>query len=301
MPFALYTPVASALDRVAGCGIRWRGRQCRGTKEAFVTASAGAGLSVVDVGMIYRRGSQVTTALVGCTLEVPVGGWASLIGPSGCGKSTLLRILSDIVQPTSGRASLGGRSPADARAERAFALVSQQSVMLPWRKLLANVELGLEVMQMPRPERRRRAQEALERVGLQGFENAYPFELSGGMRQRAAIARALTLKPRFLLLDEPFGALDELTREKLNFELLRILTETSATMLLVTHSIVEAIILSDTVAVMSSRPGRISHCVEIAFGRDRSVAMRDDPRFAAYEAELRHALATGPDLVPLVA
>jgi NitT/TauT family transport system ATP-binding protein len=252
------------------------------------------GISVVDVGMTYRRDDQVTQALVGCSLEVPQGGWATLIGASGCGKSTLLRILSDIVRPSSGVATLGGQTPAQARAERSFALVSQQSVMLPWRKLLPNVELALEVARVDRAERRRRAQAAIDMVGLRGFENAYPTELSGGMRQRAAIARALTLRPRFLLMDEPFGALDELTREKLNFELLRILHETGATMLLVTHSISEAVILSDSVAVMSARPGRISHRVAIGFGHDRTPAMRDDPRFAAYEAELRHALAATP-------
>jgi NitT/TauT family transport system ATP-binding protein len=260
-----------------------------------------AGIAVRDVDMTYRRGDQVTAALVGCTLEVRAGGWASLIGPSGCGKSTLLRILSDIVVPSAGQVALGGLSPAEARAARAFALVSQQSVMLPWRKVLANVELGLEVARVAPAERRRRAREALEMVGLAGFENAYPFELSGGMKQRAAIARALTLRPRFLLLDEPFGALDELTREKLNFELLRILKETAATMLLVTHSIGEAIILSDVVAVMTPRPGRISHRVAIGFGHDRSASLRDDPQFAAYEAELRHALSGGPPAMSLVA
>ena len=244
--------------------------------------------------MTYRGGKQVTQALAGCSLEVPEGGWASLIGASGCGKSTLLRILADIVKPTEGRVAMGGRTPAQARAERSFALVSQQSVLLPWRRVLANVELGLEVARVDRTERRRRAQAALEMVGLRGFEQAYPTELSGGMRQRAAIARALTLRPRVLLMDEPFGALDELTREKLNFELLRILRETGATLLLVTHSISEAIILSDEVAVMSPRPGRISHRVAIGFGHDRSAAMRDAPAFAAYERELRHALAGEP-------
>jgi len=247
--------------------------------------------------MTYRRGRQVTQALVGCSLDVPQGGWATLIGASGCGKSTLLRILSDIVRPTGGVATLGGQTPARARANRDFALVSQQSVMLPWRKLLPNVELALEVARVAPGERRRRAREAIEMVGLHGFENAYPSELSGGMKQRAAIARALTLRPRFLLMDEPFGALDELTREKLNFELLRILRETGATMLLVTHSISEAVILSDTVAVMSSRPGRISHRLDIAFGHDRGPDIRDDTMFAAYEAELRHALS-GPRLEP---
>jgi NitT/TauT family transport system ATP-binding protein len=249
------------------------------------------GISVVNVGMTYRRDAQLTQALVGCSLEVPQGGWATLIGASGCGKSTLLRILSDIVQPTSGMVTLAGQSPAEARAERSFALVSQQSVLLPWRKLLANVELALEVAHVGKAERRARAEQAIEMVGLRGFEHAYPSELSGGMRQRAAIARALTLRPRFLLMDEPFGALDELTREHLNFELLRILRETAATMLLVTHSISEAVILSDTVAVMSARPGRISHRVEIGFGHHRTPAMRDSPAFAAHEAELRHALA----------
>ena len=240
--------------------------------------------------MTYRRGNLNTAALSGCSLDVPVGGWASLIGASGCGKSTLLRIMADLVAPTAGHVGVGGVSPAAARALRSFALVSQQSVLLPWRKILANVELGLEVARVPAAERRRRAEEAIALVGLAGFENAYPAELSGGMRQRAAIARALTLKPRFLLMDEPFGALDEITREKLNFELLRILQETGATLLLVTHSISEAIILSDEVAVMTPRPGRISHRVAVRFGRDRSPAIRDDPRFPLYESELRHAL-----------
>jgi NitT/TauT family transport system ATP-binding protein len=256
------------------------------------------GISVSDVGMTYRRGTQVTQALVGCSLEVPQGGWATLIGASGCGKSTLLRILTDIVQPTSGTATLGGLTPAQARASRSFALVSQQSVLLPWRKLLANVELALEVARMDRAERRKRAEQAIEMVGLRGFEQAYPSELSGGMRQRAAIARALTLRPKFLLMDEPFGALDELTREHLNFELLRILRETNATMLLVTHSITEAVILSDTVAVMSARPGRISQLVTIGFGHDRRPEIRDNPAFIAHEATLRHALAGRPALSP---
>jgi NitT/TauT family transport system ATP-binding protein len=248
------------------------------------------GLVARHLGMTYRRGKQSTTALVDCDLHVPEGSWASLIGSSGCGKSTLLRILAGIVTPTAGEASLGGMTPDEARASRNYALVSQQSVMLPWRKLLANVELGLEVARVSRSERRKRAEEAIEMVGLTGFEDAYPTELSGGMRQRAAIARALTLRPRYLLMDEPFGALDELTREKLNFELLRVLNETKATMLLVTHSIAEAVILSDKVVVMSPRPGRIVRQIEVSFGHDRTSAIRDDSAFTAYEAELRHAL-----------
>lgn len=249
------------------------------------------GLSIQDVDMVFRRGNQTVTALSGCTLDVPAGSWVSLIGASGCGKSTLLRILSDIVKPTSGKALLGGLTPAEARAARRFALVSQSAVMLPWRKVLGNVELGLEVAKVDRKERQRRAQEAIEMVGLQGFEKAYPFELSGGMRQRAAIARALTLRPSFLFMDEPFGALDELTRDRLNFELLRILQETKATLLLVTHSISEAIILSDTVVVMSPRPGRITRMINVDFGHDRTPAIRDDLRFSQLDSEVRHALS----------
>ncbi|WP_284945647.1 ABC transporter ATP-binding protein [Acidisoma cladoniae] len=260
------------------------------TSRAQTATVRADGLSIQNVEMVYRRGSQTVTALSGCDLEVAAGSWVSLIGASGCGKSTLLRILSDIVKPTAGTALLGGMTPAQARASRRFALVSQNAVMLPWRKVLGNVELGLEVARVDRAERRRRAEAAIEMVGLKGFEKAYPSELSGGMRQRAAIARALTLKPAYLFMDEPFGALDELTRDRLNFELLRILEETKATLLLVTHSISEAIILSDTVVVMSPRPGRITRRIDVDFGHHRTPEMRDDPRFGRLEAEVRHAL-----------
>ena len=260
------------------------------TARAAVPMMRPDGLSVRDVEMVYRRGNQTVTALSRCNLDIAAGSRVSLIGASGCGKSTLLRILADIVKPTSGAALLGGMTPAEARAARRFALVSQSAVMLPWRKVLGNVELGLEVARVDRAERRRRAREAIKMVGLEGFETAYPSELSGGMRQRAAIARALTLRPAYLFMDEPFGALDELTRDRLNFELLRILEETKATLLLVTHSISEAIILSDMVAVMSPRPGRITHRVDVGFGHHRTPEMRDDPRFGRLEAEIRHAL-----------
>jgi NitT/TauT family transport system ATP-binding protein len=270
----------SGLPRAASSAVKW-------TPSSRARAD---GLSIENVEMIYRRGSQTVTALSGCNLEIPAGSWVSLIGASGCGKSTLLRILSDIVKPTGGRVLLGGRTPAEARAERRFALVSQSAVMLPWRKVLGNVELALEVAKAPSSERRRRAEEAIEMVGLKGFEKAYPVELSGGMRQRAAIARALTLRPSYLFMDEPFGALDEMTRDRLNFELLRILEETKATLLLVTHSISEAVILADTVVVMSPRPGRITRCIAVNFGHAREPSIRDDPGFIRLESEVRHAL-----------
>ena len=271
------------------------------TRTAMPRRARADGISIENVEMVYRRGQHEVHALKRCNLEIAAGSWVSLIGASGCGKSTLLRILSDIVHPTSGQALLGGLTPAEARAARRFALVSQHAVMLPWRRVLGNVELALAVARVPKAERQRRAQEALEMVGLKGFEKAYPAELSGGMRQRAAIARALTLKPAYLFMDEPFGALDELLREHLNFELLRILEETKATLLLVTHSISEAIILSDKVVVMSPRPGRITRQIDIGFGHDRHPTIRDDPRFGRLESEIRHALGhsgTDEDLPP---
>lgn len=250
-------------------------------------------IEVRHLDKTYRRQGSAVHALADCTLEVPAGGWATLIGASGCGKSTLLRVLADVVRPSAGSVSLCGMSPREARASRSFALVSQQAALLPWRKLAANVELGLEIVGIDKAERRRRAAEAIELVGLSGFEASYPHELSGGMRQRAAIARALALRPRVLLMDEPFGALDELTRGRMNLELLRILEETSATLLLITHSIAEAVMLSDTVFVMSPRPGRIVCSFDVGFGHDRGPQTREDPDFARLESGLRHALETG--------
>ncbi|MEU4311121.1 ATP-binding cassette domain-containing protein [Nocardia sp. NPDC024068] len=248
------------------------------------------GIRVSDVSMVYRRGHAQTAALDGCSFEIPEGSRTSLIGPSGCGKSTLLRIVADIVDGATGRAAVGGLSPRQARLEQKIALVGQTSGMLEWRKLTGNVALGLEMTSVPRKERLERVHHAIELVGLKGFEDRYPHELSGGMRQRAAIARALALRPRFLLMDEPFGALDEITRLRLNFELLRILEEQGTTLLLVTHSITEAVLLSDRVLVMSPRPGRITHTYDIDFGHHRTAELREDPRFLAHEARLRSAL-----------
>jgi NitT/TauT family transport system ATP-binding protein len=253
-------------------------------------AQKSAGLHAKGVNVVYERSGQRTQALDDCSLDIPRGCWATLIGASGCGKSTLLRVFADIVQPTSGEVRLHGVSPAEARKNRLYALVQQGSTMLPWRNVIDNVALGLELGGVSREERQGRATDALQLVGLKGFEKSYPSELSGGMRQRAAIARALTLRPRFLLMDEPFGALDEITRDRLQFELMRILEETDATLLLVTHSISEAVILSDKVVVMTPRPGRIKEVMDVDFGRGRTSDIRLDPRFAQYEQHLRLAL-----------
>lgn len=247
-------------------------------------------VEVRGVSMVYQRRGSDVLAVEGCTFSASPGQRISIIGPSGCGKSTVLRMLADIIRPTSGEVRVGGLSPHHARKARAFALVSQQSVMLPWRRLAENVGLGLEVTRAERGQRRAAVQDAIDLVGLTGFERHYPAELSGGMRQRGAIARALTLSPDVLLMDEPFGALDEFTRQRLNFELLRILDDSRATLVLITHSIAEAIMLSDTVFVMSGRPGRIVARLDVELSA-RAPDTRDDPAFHRYEHQLRLALA----------
>jgi NitT/TauT family transport system ATP-binding protein len=243
-----------------------------------------------DVHMVFGAGDEQTVALAGCSIEVKAGEHAAIIGPSGCGKSTLLRIFANIVEATSGEVLVGGQSPSAARKAKAYSFVFQNSVMLPWRTLRENVELAMEMSPISKAERHERAAGLIDLVGLSGFETRYPNQLSGGMRQRGAIARALTMSPQFLFMDEPFGALDEITRERLNFELLRILSATSATLLLVTHSISEAVILSDRVFVMTPRPGRISQVVETNLPRERTADVRDWPEFQHCESVLRHAL-----------
>jgi NitT/TauT family transport system ATP-binding protein len=200
-------------------------------------------------------------ALDGIDLEVGAGEFVSLIGPSGCGKSTLLRIVADLEHPTGGTALVGGKTPQQARLDQDYGIAFQQAGLLEWRSVAENVELPLHVHGVGKADRRARAAELLELVGLHEFAGSRPSELSGGMQQRVAIARALAPSPRLLLMDEPFGALDEMTRERMQAELLRIIGETGAAVLFVTHSIPEAVVLSDRVVVMSPRPGRITEIV----------------------------------------
>jgi NitT/TauT family transport system ATP-binding protein len=231
-------------------------------------------IRVQDVTMVFHGQSDSVIALERVNMHVPTGQFASIIGPSGCGKSTLLRLIADILQPHSGQVTLGGETPRAARHDHALGFVFQSPTLLPWRTVRQNVELPLDVVGRNSTRRSARStDELVELVGLKGFEEALPHQLSGGMQQRVAIARALVLTPDVLLLDEPFGALDEITRQRMNLEMLRIWAESGTTALLVTHSIGEAIFMSDKVYVMSARPGRIVAVVDVPMPRPRTLDM----------------------------
>ncbi len=233
------------------------------------------------------------TALEDVSFTVREGEFLAIIGPSGCGKSTLLRLIADVLPGTAGTILVHGAPPDAARRARRFGFVFQDPVLLPWRSALENVELPLQVARVGTAERRRRAHELLELVGLAGFESARPSALSGGMARRVAIARALALEPEILLLDEPFGALDEITRQRLNTELLRVWSETKTTAVLVTHNVSEAVYLSDRVLVMGTRPGRIVADLRIELPRPRAVELLQAEEFFRYTSRLsEHLLST---------
>src|SRR6266567_3398925 len=249
-----------------------------------------AAISLRDVSMSFGAADQAVTALLRLNLDIRQAEFVALIGPSGCGKSTLLRLLGDLLAPTSGEIRVNGKTPRQARLAREYGIVFQQPVLYEWRTVMQNVQLPLEVMRVPADERRGRASDLLQLVGLTEFADRYPWELSGGMQQRVSIARALSFRPSVLLMDEPFGALDEMTRERLNRELLNVWSGTSTTIVFVTHSIAEAVFLSDRVVVMSPRPGRIDAVIDVDLARPREGATRDAPRFFELVAEVRHHL-----------
>jgi len=233
------------------------------------------------------------TALENISIAVKQGGFLTILGPSGCGKSTLLRVLADLVKPTTGKVRILSNSPSQARRKRAIGFVFQDSTLLPWRSVIDNVSLPLEVGGRHRATvENGDPRELLRLVGLSGWEKSLPHELSGGMRQRVSIARALVANPKVLLMDEPFGALDEITRDRLNEELLRIWQETAVTIVFVTHSIYEAAFLGEQVLVMSSRPGRVREIVPIDMPESRRLAMRESTRFVKIAAHLRAVLET---------
>jgi NitT/TauT family transport system ATP-binding protein len=241
-----------------------------------------------NVSMVYRNtaGKEVE-ALRKVSIDIKKGEFVSLLGPSGCGKTTLLRIIADLLEPTSGTVSISGQTPRETRLQKKYGIVFQSPVLFDWRTVRANIRLPLELMKVTREEQKRRIDGQLELVGLTEFANSYPWQLSGGMQQRVGIARALAIKPEFLLMDEPFSALDEFTREKLNEDLLEIWRKTNKTVIFVTHNISEAVFLSDRVFVLSPLPGRLSRVIDIDLPRPRSQETRESPQFFSLVSRIR--------------
>ena len=253
-------------------------------------------IELAGVAKTFESPAGATEALRAVSLAVDAGEFVSIIGPSGCGKSSLLRIVGDLVEPSSGIVRVKGKSARQARLDRDYGIVFQTPVLYEWRTVLDNVRLPLELAGRPRAEREQRPRALLRLVGLEDFARHHPSQLSGGMQQRVSIARALALNPSILLMDEPFGALDEMTRERLNQELLQVCVQTAATVLFVTHSIAEAVFLSSRIVIMSPRPGGVDRIVTVDLPRPRAEKTRALPRFFELVTEVRQSLREDPGL-----
>ncbi len=252
-----------------------------------VSTAAVPEIELKQVSMRYQADGSDVLALKEVSLDIAKGEFVSLLGPSGCGKTTLLRIMADLIQPTGGSIQVAGKTAKEARLAQKYGIVFQNPVLYDWRKVKQNISLPLELMGVGKTDRETRVRTLLELVGLEKFANQYPWQLSGGMQQRVAIARALAMEPEILLMDEPFSALDEFSRERLNEELLSIWSEVKNTVVFVTHSIPEAIFLSDRVFVLSPHPGRLSSVVDIELPRPRTREMRNSPEFFRLIADIR--------------
>jgi NitT/TauT family transport system ATP-binding protein len=255
--------------------------------------SANTVISARNLDLTFETNDGPVHALKDISLDIAEGEFVSLIGPSGCGKTTLLRVIADLEQPTGGTVSINGMTPEQARLARAYGYVFQQAALLPWRTIEDNVALPLEVMGLDTPTRTGRIKSNLDLVNLAGFEKKFPWQLSGGMQQRASIARALAVEPDMLLMDEPFGALDEIVRDHLNEQLLKLWAKTKKTVVFVTHSIPEAVFLSTKIVVMSPRPGRIHEIIDCDLGAERPLDIRETPEFLKIAHQVREGLKAG--------
>ncbi|MGN6467735.1 MAG: ABC transporter ATP-binding protein [Rhizobiaceae bacterium] len=258
------------------------------------TVSSGASVvSARSLSLTFDTNDGPVNALSNIDLDVGKGEFVSFIGPSGCGKTTFLRVIADLEKPTSGTISVNGMTPEQAREKRAYGYVFQAAGLFPWRTIERNVTLPLEIMGYPRAEQAERVRRTLELVNLTGFEKKFPWQLSGGMQQRASIARALAFDADLLLMDEPFGALDEIVRDHLNAQLLELWARTDKTICFVTHSIPEAVYLSTRIVVMSPRPGRVADIIESTLPRERPLDIRETPEFLEIAHRVREGLRAG--------
>jgi NitT/TauT family transport system ATP-binding protein len=256
-------------------------------------APANTVVSASDLGLTFQTADGPVTALTGVNLNVEKGDFVSFIGPSGCGKTTFLRVIADLEKPTAGTITVNGMTPEEARRQRAYGYVFQAAALYPWRTIEKNIALPLEIMGYSRQDQKARIDRTLDLVNLSGFGKKYPWQLSGGMQQRASIARALAFDADLLLMDEPFGALDEIVRDHLNEQLLKLWAATQKTICFVTHSIPEAVYLSTKIVVMSPRPGRVTDIIESPLPKERPLDIRETPEFLAVAHRVREGLRAG--------